>query len=168
MAITNSICLTQCNCKKISFTDTSDWDTVVPGTDVTLTTITFTNPEGVVLNEISEESYVDTYNFESTDNFPDGEYMIKIVYTADEVEYEIEEYFFNTCNIKCKLDSFILDLAKEEECTSCKADKLQTAVEAMILYKALCAVIICNNNTEAVKFLEWLEDKFVNYNCKNC
>ena len=34
MPITNKICAKMCNCKSITVTDTSDWDTLVPATDI--------------------------------------------------------------------------------------------------------------------------------------
>lgn len=169
MAITNSTCIKQCNCTTITVTDTSDWDTLVPATDIVSSVFVLTYTEDNTSNTISADEYLNSADFTFTPTAKDGEYQVLITYTDTEDEvYEIEEYFYNVCNIKCKIDKVIKDITAENECNSCKDDAIKLAVEAYILFKALCAAIICKNTSEADKLLAWLNDKLINYKCKSC
>lgn len=169
MAITNSICFKNCNCKKITVTDTSDWDTLVPVDDIATSEFILYDSENEIIETKSFEEYEDSVDFESVINFVDGEYRVVVTYIdKEDAEYIIEDFFYNTCNIKCKVDQIVKDLVSEDDCASCKDDLLKLSLEAFMLYKALCAVILCKNTSEADKYLEWLENKLVNYKCKSC
>lgn len=170
MAVTNSICLSQNGCNTIIFTDTSDWDGNVPSTFIDNTVINLSN--GVIEYTYTSASYVDTYDIVAADTafstFIDDNYTLTITYTSTNNDvYTIEEEFYNTCNIKCKLAKLINDITLDG-CSECKKDKLTLASEASVLYKLLCATIVCKNIDQADNILAWLEDKLINYNCKNC
>ena len=169
MAIINSICIKQCNCNTITITDTSDWDILIPVSDIVSTSIILYDSEGEEIDSFSSDNYTDSNEFTALTTFPDGEYRVLVTYIDDEdEEYIIEEFIYNICNIKCKKEKLIKDLALEADCTTCNADKLKVALEATVLFEALCAAAICKNSSEADKLLAWLEDKLINYKCKSC
>lgn len=170
MPITNKICAKMCNCKSITVTDTSDWDTLVPATDIVSSLFQIYNSEDELIFTTDTNEYTASVDADSTTpTFLDGEYRVLVTYIDDEDdEYIIEEFVYNVCNIKCKKEQLIRDLALEDGCTSCKDEKLKLALEASILFQALCAAIICKNTSEADKLLAWLEDKLINYKCKSC
>lgn len=171
MAVENSICIKQCKCSGIGFVDISTWDTVDPNLDIISTTITLTNTDSSEVWEYSAEEYVSTYTFTENPNFPDGEYQLVVVYVAvvngQNIEYTIEEWYYNTCNIKCIIDKLILDII-DDTCGDCKNEKLETLTEAYILYKVLCRTIKCKDKEQSDSILEWLQNKLINYKCKNC
>lgn len=169
MAVINKICLSQNGCNTIIYTDISDWDGNDPFTFINNTDITLTKDGTTFSYSVAE--YLDTITINAVDtpfiNFIDGLYTLKVIYTSTEEDiYTIEEEFFNTCNIKCKLAKLINDIPADS-CNSCKKEKLTLAAEASVLYKLLCSTAVCNT-IQAEGILAWLEDKLINYNCKNC
>lgn len=171
MAVENTICVKQCTCNGIGFVDTSSWDTIDPNLDITNTSITLTNTDTEEVWEYSAEEYVSTHIFTENPSFPDGEYQLIIIYTTlieeQSTEYKIEEWYYNTCNIKCIIDNLILSVV-EDTCGDCKKEKLETLTEAYILYKVLCRTIKCKDKEQADSILEWLKNKLINYKCKTC
>lgn len=141
---------------------------MIGGISAKSTSIILYDDEDVVVDSFTSAEYTDSNEFTTTTTFPDGEYRVLVTYVIEDEEYVIEDFVYNVCNIKCKKEQLIRDLALEDGCISCKDEKLKLALEASILFQALCAAIICKNTSEADKLLAWLEDKLINYKCKSC
>ena len=160
-----TICISMCGCKKIVIADTTDWN--FPTDDILHSKFTLTFPDGTTVEEYEDDSYVETYTFESDINYVDGEFEVMVVYSTDIDNHIADEYVYNTCNIKCKKDQLLADIA-DDSCEECTNAKLNVAFEAFILYQSLCAAIKCNDTETADSLVEWLNNKLINYNCKNC
>lgn len=168
MAITNKICAKMCNCKSITVTDISDWDTLNTA-DITSSVYSLYDKDDELVETKSFLTYTSSVTFSKTENFEDGEYKIIVTFTDNTTtEHTIEEYFYNTCNIKCKIEQLIKDFAFDEDCDDCKKEAIALAAEAYILYQGLIFATICKNTIEADKLLAWLEEKLINYKCKSC
>lgn len=170
MAVTNSVCIIQTGCNKIIVTDSSDWDTIVPLTDVDTSSIEITY-DGVTISSASSD-YEDEFEITATslgfsDNLKDGKYDIKVTYTVDDDEYTIEEEFFIICNIQCIVDTYIAGI-NVDNCDSCNKEKKAVGLDATLKLDGLEGAIGCGNLTKAQTILDWLNALLINYNCKNC
>jgi len=169
MAITNSICITQTECNKLIIQDSSDWDTIVPLTDITTSSIEVTYDETTYNIDFSdyEEEFEITASSLGLTSLKDGVYTIKVTYTTDEDTYIIEEESFVICNIQCIIDNLVYSISIDN-CTDCNKDKKTIALDATLKLDALEASIACGDLTKSQAILDWLNNLLINYNCKNC
>jgi len=169
MAVTNSVCIIQTNCNKIIIQDSSDWDTIIPLTDIDSSSIQIKYNNTTYDSDLN--GYEDEFEVTSTSlgltKLKDGTYQIKITYVIDDEEYIIEEEIFIICNIQCIVDSFIASIAVDN-CNDCNKDKKSLALDATLKLDALEAAIACGDLTKAQAILDWLNNLLINYNCKNC
>jgi hypothetical protein len=168
------------------------WGTPNPEVgDVTSTVVAFTLPSGTISTFDSAELGVlnpfaafpdDTGTLEvsltmanfggaATSAFADGVYSITYTvngnvgvntYTAT-----VTQTFFLTCQIRCCIDK-MFHLASQADCTDCKPEKLNNALEAESYLKAAEFAAACGKLEMAKKHLAKAQWICNNKNCTNC
>ena len=168
------------------------WGTPNPEVgDVTSTVVAFTLPSGTISTFDSAELGVlnpfaafpdDTGTLEvsltmanfggaATSAFADGVYSITYTvngnvgvntYTAT-----VTQTFFLNCQIRCCIDK-MFHLASQADCTDCKPEKLNNALEAESYLKAAEFAAACGKLEMAKKHLAKAQWICNNKNCTNC
>jgi hypothetical protein len=145
--------------------------------DSTVTTFTNTNPlfSGFPDETGTQEVSLTMADFggSATSAFADGIYSI--VYTvngeinsgADTYIATVTQTFFLTCQIRCCIDK-MFHLASQADCTDCKPEKLNNALEAESYLKAAEFAAACGKIEMAKKHLAKAQWICNTKNCLNC
>lgn len=169
------------------------WGTPNPEVgDVTSTVVSFTLPSGTISTFDSAELGVlnpfaafpdDTGTLEvsltmanfggaATSAFEDGVYSITytvngLVNGVDTYTATVTQTFFLTCQIRCCIDK-MFHLASQADCTDCKPEKLNNALEAESYLKAAEFAAACGKIEMAKKHLAKAQWICNSKNCTNC
>lgn len=168
------------------------WGTPNPEVgDVTSTVVAFTLPSGTISTFDSAELGVlnpfaafpdDTGTLEvsltmanfggaATSAFADGVYSITYTVNGDvgvnTYTATVTQTFFLTCQIRCCIDK-MFHLASQADCTDCKPEKLNNALEAESYLKAAEFAAACGKLEMAKKHLAKAQWICNNKNCTNC
>lgn len=163
----------QCKCNELKFVDLSTYDVEEPAEEsvgeIVITIKKDTTTKTVIFDEYTNEEIIlskDTFN---TDTYSDGEYTITAIYKDLEGEtvFTNKQKLFFKCNITCKIDKLIADIAADS-CSECAKDKIEVASNALLKLELLCYSLGCGDFKLAKDILNWLEEFLINYNCKNC
>lgn len=165
----NKFLITQCKCNEFKIVDQRECEDDswmdITGAEIILN-------DSLKLYDFEEIPYdkefiltPETFNLST---FKDGEYNIKIsLFEGSERVVNEEITIFSKCNIQRKVDSFIYDILNSE-CSDCKKNKIEKALEYNFKIELLCYAIACSNYDNATNILQSLENDLINYNCKNC